>query len=130
MLGNLFWGYHAKNHHGNKPTEARETSGVIAFDAGTRERPPLLQHQPIPSSLDGQYIGGDPSPAINKLLETEGDAHTVPLRGALSHNLNSHLKSLRNEGKKDRRSKKKRARRKDRSSEKDDYLALEYSALD
>ena len=67
---------------------------------------------------------------INKLLETEGDTHTLPLRGALSHNLNNHLKSLRNEGRKDRKSKKKRVRRKDRSSEKIDYLALEYLALD
>ena len=70
-------------------------------------------------------IGGQ-----DKLLETEGDTHALPLRGAPSHNLNSHLKSIRNEGKKDRKSKRKRARRKDRSSENVDYLALEYLALD
>ena len=63
-------------------------------------------------------------------------------RQIVAQNLSRYLKSLRNERKKkrkkerkkerkkDSKSKMKRAREKDRSSEKDDYLALDYLALD
>ena len=67
-----------------------------------------------------------------KILETEGGTHTEPLGLAalpggagLPHeqqiteqNLNRNLKSLRNERKKNRKSKAKRAGKKDRGSEK------------
>ena len=59
-------------------------------------------------------------------METDFDTHTHTLGRFAVLNLNSHLKSFR----KDRRSKTKRARKKDRSSEKSDYLALDYLALD
>ena len=46
-------------------------------------------------------------------------------RQIVAQNLSRYLKRLRNERKKDRKSKAKRGREKDRSSEEDDYLALD-----
>ena len=128
MPGNLFWGYHAKNHHGNKPTAARETSGVIAFDAGTQWSVlHCFSTNRYPLRWTGS-IGGDPSPCRVKLLETEcthTHTHTLSRFAALRRkNLNRHLKS-RNERKKDRKSSAKRAGAKDRCS-KSEYLALDW----
>ena len=57
-------------------------------------------------------------------MDTHTHTDTRPLRGALSQNLSRYLKSPRSERKKDRKSKTKRGR------EKDNYLALDYLALD
>ena len=55
------------------------------------------------------------------------DTHTAPLGGARVRNLNRYLKSLRNEGKKDRKSSAKRARENDRCRKmKNEYLALDW----
>ena len=67
-----------KNHHGNKPTAARETSGVIAFDAGTQWSVlHCFSTNRYPLRWTGS-IGGDPSPCYDKLklLVTEVDTHT------------------------------------------------------
>ena len=93
------------------------------------------------SSLDCHFCGVDSPPAcgekvVENPLSRVGHTHTHgaaqrrsdrgPLGGALAHNLNSHLKSLRQERKKNRKSSAKRARRKGRGSTKDDYLALDW----
>ena len=69
---NCFGGYHAKNHHGNKPTAARETSGVIALDAGTQWS---VLHCFSTSRYPLRWTGsitGDPSPCLQKTLRNRG----------------------------------------------------------
>ena len=98
--------YHESNH-GNKKTAAK--SGVLSTRRYTVERPPLHQHGLAPSSLDGRCQW---CPVTLRISEKECDAHTRPLRGALAHNLNSHLQSLRKEkeGQKDQNEKGKKER--------------------
>ena len=95
------------------------TAWTIASQVRLQPSPVLfVGHPPLGRGMAPcvKVKGGDKQTPI----EMEGDTHThththaLPLRGAPSHNLNSHL----NEGRKDRKRKRKRARRKDRSSEK------------